>query len=403
VERRLNDDRSDYLGPIAICRCGQHARFVRHRWKSFRSALGEIKLRRAYYYCSACGHGFCPRDEQLGLAGTSLSPGVTRMVALVGATVSFEEGSELLAQLAGLAVDAKLVEREAETIGAAIATDERELVQEESSRPVTATMYCGLDGTGVPVRASEVEGRAGKQPDGSAKTREVKLCAMWTAESRDKDGIPTRDPGSVTYTAAIESAAMRDTDDELSEVAQRVMRETHRRRFLQAKRRVVLGDGAAFIWNIFDELFPGAIQILDRFHAKEHLIAVAKVIWPVDDENRHRWLTARMEELDAGKVEILADRLMVHASRYDDARACADYFLHNRHRMRYGAFHAAGLCTSTGVLEAGCKHAIGTRLKRPGMHWTVRGANAIAALRCSKLSNRLEPFLQRRSHLKVAA
>jgi hypothetical protein len=403
VERRLNDDRSDYRGPTVVCQCGQQARFVGHRLKSFRSALGEIELRRAYYYCSACGHGFCPRDEQLGLAGTSLSPGVTRMVALVGATVSFEEGSELLAQLAGVAVDAKLVEREAEAIGAAIATDERELVEEETSRPVTATMYCGLDGTGVPVRASEVAGRAGKQPDGSAKTREVKLCAIWTAESRDKNGIPTRDPGSVTYTAAIESAAMRDTDDELSEVAQRVMREAHRRRFLQVKRRVAIGDGAAYNWNIFDELFPGAIQILDRFHAQEHLIAVAKAIWPVDDDNRHRWLSARMDELDAGKVEILVERLMAHASSCDDARACADYFLHNRHRMRYAAFHAAGLCTSTGVLEAGCKHAIGTRLKRPGMHWTVRGANAIATLRCSKLSNRLEPWLQRRAAIKAAA
>ena len=62
------------------------------------------------------------------------------------------------------------------------------------------------------MRAAELEGRAGKQPDGSAKTREAKLCAVWSAEARDPQGQPVRDPGSVTYSGAIESAATRDTD-----------------------------------------------------------------------------------------------------------------------------------------------------------------------------------------------
>lgn len=403
VERRLNEDRSDYVGPTTLCACGELARYVDRRPKVFTTALGDISLTRAYYHGAVCGHGFCPRDQQLGLADSSLSPAVLRMVALVGATVSFEEGSELLRELAGIPVDAKLVEREAEALGEEVAADEREVVTEEICRPVPATMYIGLDGTGVPMRTSEVEGRPGKQPDGSAKTREVKLCACWTAESRDKDGVPTRDPGSVTYTAAIESAAMADTDNKLSDVAERVTREAQRRRFLRAQRRVALGDGAAFIWNTFDEVFPGAIQILDRFHAKEHLIDAAKAIWPNDNENRHRWICARMEELDQGKVAVLVEMLMTHAHHCDDAAHCAEYFLRNSHRMRYADFHAAGLCTSTGVLEAGCKNAIGTRLKRPGMHWTVRGANAIIALRCAKLSGRLDPFLQRRSALSAAA
>lgn len=407
VERRLNDDKSDYLGPTTTCWCGGAARYVGRRPKLFRTVLGEITLHRAYYHGTTCGHGFCPRDQRQGLEHSSLSPAIVRMVALVGATVSFEEGSELLSQLAGVQVDAKLVERAAEALGQEIAADEREVVEAEGWRPVPPTMYIGLDGTGVPMRTSEVVGRAGKQPDGSAKTREVKLCATWTAEARDKNGIPMRDPGSVTYTAAIESAATADTDDKLSDVAQRIQREAERRRFMQATRRVVLGDGAAFIWNTFGELFPNAIQILDRFHAKEHLVEAAKAIWPVDNENRHRWLDARMHELDAGKVEVLVDRLMVHAHHCEQARACADYYRRNSHRMRYADFHAEGLCTSTGVLEAGCKHAIGTRLKQAGMHWTVRGANAIIALRCAKLSRRLDSFLvrrlNRRSSLRIAA
>jgi hypothetical protein len=362
-----------------------------------------MSLGRAYYFCPSCGGGFCPRDQQLGLSGTSLSPGVTRMVAIVGATVSFEEGAELLTELAGIEVDAKLVEREAEELGAEIADDERKVVEVESHRAVTQTMYLGLDGTGVPMRATEVLDRPGKQEDGTSKTREVKLCVTWTAESRDKDGIPTRDPGSVSYSAAIESAAMPDTQDHLSDVAERVQREARRRRFLDAPRRVVLGDGAAFIWNTFDELFPGAIQILDRFHAKEHLAKAAAAIWPLDNDNRCRWRDARMAELDDGTVDLLIERLTIHASHCKEAGDCADYFRKNRLRMRYGEFKAAGLCTSTGVVEAGCKCVIGTRLKRSGMHWTVRGANAIIALRCAKLSNRLDSFLSRRSTLRQAA
>ena len=109
-------------------------------------------------------------------------------------------------------------------------------------------MYLGLDGTGVPVRPAEVEGRRGKQPDGSAKTREAKLATVWTAEGRDNKGRPQRDPGSVSYNAAVESAASHDTDPLSSAFVQRVYREDReaiRRGFDTAARRVVIGDGAA--------------------------------------------------------------------------------------------------------------------------------------------------------------
>ena len=106
-------------------------------------------------------------------------------------------------------------------------------------------MYLGMDGTGVPMRQSEVAGCVGKQPDGSAKTREAKLVTVWTAESRDDQGKPMRDPGSVTYAAAIESAATRDTNPERSDFAERVLREATRRSFTAAPRCAVLGDGAA--------------------------------------------------------------------------------------------------------------------------------------------------------------
>jgi hypothetical protein len=205
VEPRLNADPSDNAGPRLPCRCGGEARYAGRRGKHFHSVLGPLRLERAYYHCCSCGGGFCPRDRSLGLENSSLSPAVTRMVGTVGALVSFQEGSALLQELAGVAVDAKQVERTAEALGAEIAADERQ-----------------------------------------------------------------------------------DTE-------------------------------------------PA-----------------------------------------------------------------------NRHRMRYPDFHARGLCTSTGVVEAGCKVAIGTRLKRAGMHWTLRGSNAIIALRCCKLSGRFQDFWERRSTPRTA-
>ena len=397
IEQRLNADTSDHTGPQQPCPCGQTARYVDRRSKRLQSVLGELRLDRAYYHCSACGEGFCPRDRALGVEGTFLSPAVQRMVGTVGAMVSFQEGSELLRDLAGLPVDAKQVERVAEGLGAEIAEEERRHVEPEADGPVPPTLYLGLDGTGIPMRASELEGRAGKQADGSAQTREVKLCTIWSAEGRDAEGLPVRDPGSVTYSAAIESAATSDTDSRLAEFTQRVQREATRRRFEKAPRTVVLGDGAAWIWNIAQELAPQAIQIVNRFHVKEHLSGVTKAIYGTASEAGKRWAQRRHEELDAGRWRPLVAALARQAPHSEEARNCVQYLQRNRERMRYPEFHAQGLCTSTGVVEAGCKLAIGTRLKRAGMHWTVRGSNAIIALRCCKLSGRFEDFWERRA------
>ena len=277
LEQRLNADTSDHGGPQRPCPCGGSAYYHGRHEKTFESVLGPLRLQRAYYHCPRCQRGFCPRDQALGLEGSALTPGVLRMTASAAALVSFEESSGLLHELAGVEVSAKQVERVAEALGAEIAVDERQQV--EKMLPLAPTLYLGMDGTGVPMRAPEVAGRAGKQPDGSAQTREAKLVTVWSAESRDKKGTPIRDPGSITYSAAIESAATPDTRPELSDFAARVLREATRRGFAEATRRVVLGDGSAWIWNTTAELFPDATPILDRFHAKEHLSTVGKVIF----------------------------------------------------------------------------------------------------------------------------
>ena len=245
MARRLNEDHSDHSGSTTACACGQTARCAGRRPKTFTSVLGPLTLERAYYHCDACRAGICPRDRALGLHATSLSPGVLRMVGLAASDFSFAAASDLLWELAAVRVETKQVERAAEALGREVAADERDVAETVPSP--APTMYLGLDGTGVPVRPAEVEGRRGKQPDGSAKTREVKLVTMWTAEGRDKAGRPVRDRGSVSYNAAVESAASRDTDPLPSAFAQRAYREAQRRGFDTAARRVVIGDGAPWI------------------------------------------------------------------------------------------------------------------------------------------------------------
>lgn len=116
--------------------------------------------------------------------------------------------------------------------------------------------------------------------------------------------VAVRDEGSVSYSAAIESPASRDTDRELSEFTQRVEREATRRRCRDAQRLVVIGEGAAWIWNLAQKLFPQAVQIVDRFHAKERFSEVTKSLYGETSGEAKRWAQRRHQELDEGAGRI---------------------------------------------------------------------------------------------------
>ena len=319
MAQRFNADDSDHSGSTTACACGRRARYAGRRPKTFTTLLGPVTLQRAYYHCDACRSGVCPRDQALGLQGSPLSPAITRLVGLTAAEGSFAKASEWLTALAGVNVETRQVERCAEALGRDIADDERSVTEQPAAAPAP-TMYLGLDGTGVPVRPTEVEGRRGKQPDGSAKTREVKLATVWTAEGRDTQGRPVRDRGSVSYNAAVESAASRDTDPQPAAFVQRAYREAIRRGFDSAAQRVVIGDGAAWIWNLAAEHFPGAIEIVDIYHAKQHLCDVAKAIYGPGTDLADRWARDRRAELDAGRLCAVVAALRIHVETTPEAR-----------------------------------------------------------------------------------
>ena len=338
VERRLNADLSDGGQRPRECRCcGRQARYAGRSPKTFETVLGPLTLKRAYYHCRACGAGFFPRDASLGLQGSSLSPAVTRMTGSAAALASFRRASELLAELGGVSVCAKRVERVAEALGRESAA------VFDCEPPAAPTLYLGIDGTGVPMRPNEVAGRAGKQADGSASTREAKLIVIWTAEQRDEDARAVKDAGSTTCSATIDSAVSRDTHPKQSAFARRVWREAERRGVPQATRRVILGDGVKWILRVACELFAGAIQIVDFYHAAERLWGVAKDLPRDDRAAAETWAEARCSEVRKGRLDTLPATLKAHAGHCTKAAECEAYIETNRERMRYAEFRAQGL------------------------------------------------------------
>lgn len=398
LEDQLNAAHSHPASSVPCLCCGATARFVDMRPKTITSVLGALTLRRGYYHCATCGRGFCPQDQALGLDNCGLSPGVARMAALVGATTSFQEGAMLLRELAGLPVDAKQVERTAKRVGTAVAEDE--VKHWEQAVPASDVMYAGVDGTGIPMRPEELADHPGKSPDGTARTREVKECVVWTADSRDKEGNPTRDKGSVSYSAAIESSAWNDArPEETPPFAQRAQRELTRRNFFQAKFQVIIGDGARWIWNLVSMIAPLAIQIVDLFHAKEHLSEAAAIFFGAGTDLARQWAADRHEELEAGNIDAVLAALEgfrdIPGEKGAQATREYEYFFNNRSRMDYAKFRAMGFCVGSGVVEAGCRTVIGQRFKCSGMFWSEQGANTLLALRCSILSNRFDKVWQR--------
>jgi hypothetical protein len=310
------------------------------------------------------------------------------MTDLAAADGPFAKASRMLAVMAGVHLTAKRVERAAEASGTAAAADVRDRAAAITAKalvplppwPLPDKLYACIDGTGVPMTSRETAGRDGKGADGRARTREVKLAVFFTQDSLDDDGHPVRDPGSSSYIATFEPAHL---------FADLVQAEGIRRGADHVRQFTILGDGAAWIWNIASSKFPEATQIVDLYHARQHLHDLARQLEFMLLDHKDAWLAARLADLDYGDI----DRICQAARAYplagikkDELDTALGYFENNAPRMRYHWFRQCGLFTGSGVVEASCKTIIGQRLKSSGMHWTVHGASAIATLRCHQAS-----------------
>jgi hypothetical protein len=362
------------------------------RSKGLLTTLGRVPFARSFYQCPPCSQGRFPDDERLDIVQTTYAPGVRRLMARAGSQSHFAQAAEDLRCYAGLTVEAREVERVAEEVGHPVerwraAEQERILQAWGAPTPAPACeakFYISFDGTGVPVRKSELIGRRGKQADGSARTREAKLGCGFTQVGLDPDGYPQRDPNSTTSVGAIESSTL---------FGWRLYAQALRRGLEQAKTVVVLTDGARYNHTIIQTHFPQAVHIVDLFHADVHLTALAQILCGQEAKAPKPW----RDWLEAGDITRLLRKagknLPSSAPSKKSMLTQLGYFENNAPQMRYAEYRQKKFFVGSGVVEAGCRTVIGERLKQSGMRWSVDAAYAIMALRCCCiLSGRFEDF-----------
>jgi hypothetical protein len=272
-----------------LCRCGQRMESQGVRGKELLTILGPVAYERSMFKCPACRATRYPGDEALDVVKTTRSPGLRRMMARAGSQSTFKDGRDDLRIYAGLEVSAKDVERVAEGIGQQMESwseQERQeiLSREEHPEPEKdiPVMYVSYDGTGVPMTRPELAGVKGKQPDGTAKTREAKLGCVFIQTSVDEEGYPIRDPDTTSFVGAIETAET---------FGWRIYGEARRRGLARVRKVVVLGDGAEWVKNLAEMHFPQAISIIDLYHAREHVSQLCRILYGsnekrMDDERQ---------------------------------------------------------------------------------------------------------------------
>ena len=364
----------------------------RQRGKEMATIFGPVSLKRNYYYCAHAQEGRAPLDEALGLLN-GYSPGLVRLMCRVGARESFEAGAQDLKALAAVEVEGRQIQRVVNLAGPIV----RETLQPKELAPGLEhripVFYAAMDATGVPMVPEELAGRAGKQPDGSAKTCEIKVGCTFTQTKTDENGLPVRDYASTSYLVSFEEA---------SEFGSQLRQEALRRGMGRADKVAVLSDGASSLRKIAEDKFPSAIHILDKCHGLEHLTDLAAELYGKDCpqalQARQRW----NEWLDTDQVQTVLDGAnaklkKLRGPRREQALKQIGYVENNKDRMLYGTYRKMGLFYGSGVVEAACRTVIGQRLKESGMFWSKAGALNVAILRCALLDDRFDAYWDKRN------
>lgn len=364
------------------------ARSLGRRDRQVHSVLGPFTLQRQYVQQE--DRCYFPLDEQLGLV-EGYTPGLVRLMLHAGATdASYEQAEGTLRRYAGVQVAGRQIQRLVQQIGPAFSAWMGQRPVEPT--PAASVLYVAVDGTGVPMRKEELRGRKGKQPDGTARTREVKLGCVFTQLKTDEDGEPLRDPQSTTYAATFTGAQT---------LGLRLRREAQLRGIAQAQRVAFLGDGASWVWKLAEQNFPQAVMILDFYHACEHVHRLAEWLYPNNPQQAkaqaRRWVRMLKTNGLEKVIAQAAEHLPRHGLRRNEALKELHYLQSNVERMRYKTFKKQGLFIGSGVVEAGCKTVVGQRTKQSGMLWIVPGAQNVLNIRCAVLSGCFDQFTQFRA------
>ena len=356
--------------------------------------FGAFSIERNYYYQPGRKLGHCPADAALGWE-VGYTPALARLICLEGADEpGFQKAERHLCETGGIAVSARQIQRVVQRVGKdAQAWQGREAQPGTCAAPV---LYASADGTGVPMRRQELQGRKGKQPDGTAKTRQVYLGCVFTQHQTDEAGHPVRDHDSTTYVSSLQA---------IGEFGPLLRREAIRRGMGAAGQVVLLIDGAAGLENMGRDCFKDSVQIVDYYHALEHAGKVLEALLgkphPEFQKQRHRWARRLLKDQVASLIEETR-QASAGTAQAGAVEKALGYFERNIGRMQYGTFRKQGFFIGSGVVEAGCKTVIGARCKQSGMFWSEAGAENLLALRCIHSSRRLDDYWKHRlnQHLK---
>lgn len=385
LQRTVDENKNGYEGSTQVCSCGQRQAFKGYRAKTVLTLFGAVTIRRGYYRCVACGSSSVPYDRASGLGAVAMSNGLASAVSLLAVDISFQKACEKIEKLLGVKADDNAAVTAVQQSGAVLLAGQQEAIKEfqengHVSEPSTSPkrLYVSSDGAMAPIRASSGEGKD------SIEWREVKCAAAWWQEGpKDK---PIR---RQRYACQIESASLFGWTWWLL-AAQCGLR--------GASEVVVLGDGAVWIWNLAARFFHGAVQILDWYHAMEHLWSCGAGLYGQGTAQSRRWVK-QMETImwEAGGAALLKRLGQFQRRRREPCEALDDligYVEPNVVRMDYPSYRAAGLQVGSGPIESACKQLVTARLKQSGMRWTVAGAEQTLALRCCWLNGQWDAFWQ---------
>ena len=361
---------ASYEGCSVACGCGRRARFKGYRPRWIVTLAGSARVERAYYYCRQCHSGQAPWDQRQGLSQRQWTAGVKALVAHFAGYLTYGETVELLELSTGLRVQEYSAEQIVQEVGqqlrAQAAREQAAVLAGEvvaGAGPAPGRLYIGLDGTQAHIDGSWHEVKMGVIYEGVPGEEGVD-------EARDCQYVAAQEPaesfGERTYAAAV------------------------RRGEPQAGERVVIGDGADWIWNLAAYHYPGATEIVDYWHACEHIWGLRQALYPLESRAGDRWAREHCQRLYAhGPADLLRALKRMRPCRAEQAEAIRveeGYFRKHRQRMQYPQFRARGLMVGSGPVEAGCKVVVGQRLKRAGMRWCRGGADAVLAVRCALLN-----------------
>lgn len=365
----------------ATCRCGHPAHYKGTAPRTLLTQAGPLTFRRAYYYCRACQAGYYPLDAALELGPGQFSEGVQAGVCRLGAELPFERAACTYTALTGVPISPREVARLTEARGAAweeqLAGERAALLQGGAPPPPPAPADAGR--WAVALDAAKACFRDG--------WHEIKVGVVGRAQPTPRPG---REPGSWRPGAQVAQQSYIAHVGSMAGAAERLYAEVVRRGGDPGEEPVLcLGDGAPSIWNEFATHFPHRVEILDWYHAVEHVWAAGNGLYGEGTGAAGAWVAARKEELWAGAVGAVVAALQTAAEQESRGAAAADevhYFQANAGRMAYAQYRAAGYPLGSGMVESGCKQVVGQRAKGAGMRWSATGVQAVLTLRATVLS-----------------